>query len=282
MNGQESVMKTCVEIVVLKDMRIRNTLDSLRHQTVMPDRILIADGGSDSSFIEMIKQNYDDLPIDLKVLPGLPVETRLKSLKYIDEDITIFLDSDQNAPADWLKYLISPFFDSDEKLAFSGGPTKPYKDPSSEMERYINLVEEHIYGDDLKKRLTYVPLGNTAWRTKVLKELGFDPRLRFEAEDNDLETRAYNAGYHGTFVTQAWVWHDKTVETRFVKGMRKRYHYLVGAATVFIKNGTLGQRGKEKRNFVRHPYAIVEFFLKPVALLHAFIRWNISIKHMGK
>lgn len=271
-------MKTCVEIVVLKDMRIRNTLESLRHQTLSPDRILIADGGSDSSFIEMIKDNYQDLPIDLKVLPGLPVETRLKSLKFIEEDITVFLDSDQNAPPEWLATIISPFLGGDEKLAFSGGPTKPYKEVTSEMERYINLVEEHIYRDDLKRKLIYIPLGNTAWKTGVLKQLGFDPRLKFEAEDNDLETRAYNAGYHGTFITDAWVWHDKTVDTSFIRGMRKRYHYLVGAATVFIKNGTLGQRSKENRNFVKHPYAIIEFVLKPVALLHAYIRWHISIK----
>lgn len=260
-------------------MRIRNTLESLRHQTLPPDKIIVADGGSESVFIDMIQQDYQDLPIDLKVLPGSVVETRLKSLRFIEEDVTVFLDSDQYAPPQWLAAIVSPLLQGDEKLAFTGGPTKPYREPSSEMERYMNLVEEHIYDDDLKKRLTYMPLGNTAWKTNVVKQLGFDPRLKFEAEDNDLESRAYNAGYYGIFVPDAWVWHDKSAYNSFIRGMRKRYHYLVGAATVFIKNGTLGQRSTEKRSIIRHPYAIIEFLLKPVALLHAFIRWNISVKN---
>lgn len=249
------------------------------NQNRKPDRILVADGGSSKEFLENIKSGFPDYTLDIVILPGLPVETREKSLDSLKEEITIFLDSDQIAPPKWLDDLVKPFEANDEKLAYTGGPTKPYQPPKSEIERYINLTEEHIYDNDLSKALTYIPLGNTAWKTNILKELRFDKRLKFEAEDNDLETRAYKAGYFGMFVKDAWVWHDKSIETSVLRGMRKRYRYLVGAATVFIKNGTLVQRGKEKRKFTKHPFALIEFILKPIALIHALIRWNLIIKY---
>lgn len=271
-------LSVCVEIVVLNDDRIVNTINSLLKQRKKPDRILVADGGSKEDFLESVRTSFSDPIIEIVVLPGLPVETREKSLEMLKEEITVFLDSDQSAPENWLEDLLEPFSELNQSLVYTGGPTKPYREANSAMERYINLTEEHIYSDDLSKSLTYIPLGNTAWKTDILKNLGFDRRLKFEAEDNDLETRAYKAGFHGKFVKEAWVWHDKTSESSFFRGMRKRYRYLVGAATVFIKNKTLSNRSKERRSFVRHPFAIVEMMLKPVALLHAYVRWHLFIK----
>ena len=250
-------MTVCIEIVVLNDQRIFKCLESLRNQEMVPDRILIADEGSTSEFLNGIKKEFSDLPIDIKDLPGLPVETRYKSLRYLSEDITVFLDSDQYAPKEWLKLIISPFSSYNQNLAYTGGPTKPYKKPTSKIEEYLALLEEHIYGDDISKSLTYIPLGNTAWRTEVLLNLKFDKRLKFEAEDNDLETRAYNSGYHGKFVKEAWVWHDNTIDKSVYRAMKKRYRYVVCAATVFVKNGTIGQRSKERRKMIRHAYAVL-------------------------
>lgn len=271
-------MSICIEIIVLNDSRIFNCLNSLRGQTKKPDRILIADGGSENSFVEKIRNEYSDLPIDIQILTGLPVETRYKSLKLLKEDITVFLDSDQYAPPDWLELITEPFSQNEPELAYVGGSTKPYKEPTTSIEEYLALIEEHIYGDDVSKSLTYIPLGNSAWRTDVLLQLKFDRRLKFEAEDNDLETRAYKAGYHGRFVNDAWVWHDKTIDRNFYRAMKKRYKYMVGAATVFLKNGTLGQRSREKRKMIRHSYALIETMMKPLAFLHALVRWNVRIK----
>lgn len=277
--SQVTIMSICIEIVVLNDQRIFKCLDSLRQQRQKPDRILIADGGSDDEFLEKIRSEFSDLPIDIQDLPGLTVETRYKALNHLKEDITVFLDSDQYAPPEWLSLITEPFSEDDHKLAYAGGPTKPYKDPSSSIELYLALIEDQIYGDDISKSLTYIPLGNTSWRTNVLLDLGFDKRLKFEAEDNDLETRAYNAGYHGKFIPEAWVWHDKTIDRSFFKMMRKRYRYMVGAATVFLKNGTMRSRRREHRNVLRHSFAVVELILKPLAFLHALIRWNMVIKN---
>ena len=240
---------------------------------------MIADGGSNPDYLDEIRDEFKDLPIDIKDLPGRPVESRYKSLEFLNEDITIFLDSDQSAPEEWLNLIISPFSSGDEALVYTGGPTKPYRKPTNQIEIYLSLIEEHIYTLDLTNSLTYTPLGNTAWRTDILKQLGFDRRLKFEAEDNDLETRAYKAGYHGMFVKEAWVWHDKTIDKNLISTMRKRYRYLVGAATVFLKNGTIHQRSMERRKVVRHAFAVLELLLKPVALVHALVRWNLIIKH---
>lgn len=272
-------MSICIEIVVLNDDRIFKALESLREQTVKPDRILIADGGSSDAFLSKIKENYCDLPLDILNLTGKPVESRYKSLKFLHEDITVFLDSDQYAPSTWLESLVNPLENGDKELAYSGGPTKPYRPPSTSIELYLTMIEDHIYDKEVSKNLTYVPLGNTAWKTAILKNLGFDKRLKFEAEDNDLETRAYKAGYKGILVVSAWVWHDKTMGQSFIRTFRKRYIYLVGATTVFLKNGTLLRRSSERKGIIRHQFAILELLLKPIALLHALCRWHIIIKH---
>lgn len=271
-------MTICIEIIVLNDNRIFNALKSLREQSLKPDRILVADGGSKQEFLDRIRSDYSDLPIDIEVLTGSIVETRSKAMEYLKEDITVFMDSDEVAPENWLRDITEPLRHGDVKLAYTGGPTRPYKEPKTEIEVYLNLIEEHIYTNDLSKSLTYIPLGNTAWRTSILRELGFDGRLKFEAEDNDIETRAYRKGYYGIFVRNAYLWHDKSVDTNLYKTFRKRYRYLVGAATVFIKNGTFGQRSSERRSVVNHKFALIEFMLKPIAFLHAIIRWNLNLK----
>ncbi|MGI0155925.1 MAG: glycosyltransferase, partial [Thermoplasmata archaeon] len=117
------------------------------------------------------------------------------------------------------------------------------------------------------------PLQNTAWKTSVLRSLGFDPRIPF-AEDHDIETRAARAGAQGVFVPDAFVYHDKSNETSLLRWARKRYRYLVAMAMSLLKNGELYGRLEERRTPVRHPLRYIESAMKPFALLHATVRWR--------
>lgn len=262
----------CVEIAVRDDPRLGAALASLSRQSRIPDRVLIA-ASTDSplEFLRSACQAAPNLVVQVARFPGGIVDARAGAQLLIREEVTAFLDSDETAPPDWLELLVAPL--EAGSADFSGGPTRPARPARTSIERYMDLLERSIYEDLVPARVTYLPLQNTAWRTAPLAQLGFDPRIPF-AEDHDVETRAVRAGLRGTYVPQAWVYHDPGAPVSLLPWARKRYRYLVAMAMSLLKNGQLGQRLGERRRPVPHPLRFLEGAMKPVALLHARVRWN--------
>lgn len=250
----------------------------MRKQSLRPNTIFVADGGSTTEYLERIRHSCVNLPLKIKVIPGTPITTKNGSLDDIDEDITAFLDSDEIAPPDWLMKLTEPI--ALGSADFTGGPTKPAGEAKSKVEMYYNELEKRIYEGDVEQDIVYIPLGNTAWRTSLLKKLRFDSTIVFRggAPDYDLEMRAVDAGYKGVFVREAWVYHNKSTSGGYSKLIKHRYRYLVGAAVVMIKNDRLKKRLSEKRKSVKMPFAYVEAAMKPIALIHAYVYWNLVVK----
>ncbi|MBX8632629.1 MAG: glycosyltransferase family 2 protein [Thermoplasmata archaeon YP2-bin.285] len=275
-------MTVCVQITVLNDEKILDTLKSLRLQTLKPDCIFVADGGSPEGYIERLKREFSDLPLRIMVIPGTPIITKNGSIDHISEDITAFLDSDEIAPPDWLRHLTEPIMGGEAD--FTGGPTRPVGEPSTEIEKYYNEIEKRIYEGDVEQDVTYMPLGNTAWRTSILKSLRFDSTITFRggAPDYDLEMRAVDAGYRGMFLREAWVYHNKSTRKGYLALAKHRYRYLVGAAVVMIKNRRLRRRIGEKRRRIKMPFAYVESAMKPIALIHAALYWKLVVKRSEK
>lgn len=262
----------CVEVAVRDDRRLLDALASLDRQNRRADRILVAASvDTPPSLLDEARRTFAALPLDVRRFSGGVVDARAGAVPDVTESVTAFLDADERAPPDWLERLVSPI--EAGAADFAGGPTRPLRPPRGSIERYSVLLEESIYADLVPRRVTYLPLQNTAWKTDVLRELGFDPRIPF-AEDHDLETRAARVGRVGTFVPDAWVYHDKTSESSFPRWARKRYRYLVAMAMSLMKNGMLGDRLSEERRPVAHPLRYVEATMKPFALLQAWIRWR--------
>ncbi len=262
----------CVEVAVKDDRRLLDALDSLGAQTRLPDRILIA--ASDATpepLLEEARRRLSSVPVETARFRGGVVDARAGALPLLHEDTTAFLDSDERAPPEWLAQIIAPL--ESGAASFAGGPTRPLRPPENSIERYYDLLEASIYRDLVAQSVTYLPLQNTAWKTDVIRSLGFDPRIPF-AEDHDLETRAARAGAQGVFVPGAFVYHDKSNETSLLRWAHKRYRYLVAMAMSLLKNGELRGRLEERRPPVRHPLRYVEALMKPFALLHATVRWR--------
>jgi len=261
----------CVEIAVKDDPRLLTALDSLAAQTRKPDRVLIAGSPlTPESLASAALSRQPTLRVELVRIPGGPVDARAESIRLLAEETTAFLDSDEVAPPEWLEKLVAPVERGD--VAFSGGPTRPLRKAENPIERYYELLEESIYDDLVPQSITYLPLQNSAWRTSVLKEFGFDPLVT--AEDHDLETRVLRAGLKGVFLPDAWVYHDKSNETSYVRWARKRYLYLFQMAMSIWKNDEVGRRWRERRRPVRHPLRYIEATMKPVAFVHAWVRWS--------
>lgn len=267
-----------VEIAVKDDPRLLAALDSLAAQHRPPDRVLIA--GSPLTPEALASQAVHRLPslkVELVRLSGGPVDARVKAMDLLNEPTTVFLDSDEVAPPDWLERIVAPI--EAGTAAYCGGPTRSLRPPSHPIQRYMEMIEESIYDDLVPKNIAYLPLGNSAWRTSVLKEFRFDPRVT--AEDHDLETRVVNAGYPGQFLPEAWVYHDKSLETSYVRWARKRYVWLFQMAVSLLKNRAMGERWRERRRRIPHPLWYVEQLMKPVALVHARLHWSeVSVHGM--
>jgi glycosyltransferase involved in cell wall biosynthesis len=261
-----------VEVAVRDDPRLLDALASLDGQQRRPDRVLVAASpATPLSLLTAARERCPRLPLVVRQYPGGIVEARSASLADLSEEITAFLDADERAPPEWLARLIAPI--EGGTADFSGGPTRPLRPPESSFERYSVLLEESIYADLVPRKVTYLPLQNTAWKTAPLRNLGFDPRIPF-AEDHDLETRAARAGLVGSFVPDAWVYHDRSAESSFPRWARKRYRYSVAMAMSLLKNGELSDRLSERRRPVKHPLRYVEAAMKPFALVQAEVRWH--------
>ncbi len=262
----------CVEIAVGDDPRLPNALASLETQARRPDRVFLAAAPTTpAGLLDAARSRAPSLVVEVGRFPNGIVGARAGALERIGEELTAFLDSDEVAPADWLGRLVGPI--EDGRAGFTGGPTRPLRPARTSIERYYELLERSIYEDLVATSVAYLPLQNTAWRTADLRRLGFDPRIPY-AEDHDLETRALAGGLRGTFVPEAWVYHDKSTETSYRRWLAKRYRYLLAMAMSLLKNGGLRGRLGEARHPVPHPLRYVEAALKPIALLHASVRWR--------
>jgi glycosyltransferase involved in cell wall biosynthesis len=263
----------CVEVAVLNDRRLLDAVASLDTQTRRPDRILVvAAPSTPEELLAEARRRAPNVPVEVARLPGYVTEARARALPLLREEITVFFDADGSAPPGWLATLLTPL--ENGEATFVGGPTRPLRPPENSIERYIVLLEQSIYEGLVPHRVTYLPLHNTAWKTSALRSLGFDGRLP-GAEDHDLETRAAHAGLVGVFVPEAWVFHDKSNETSFLRWLRRRYrNYLLPLAMSLVKNGELRRRLGERRPPVHHPFRYVDAALKPLALVDGYLRWR--------
>ena len=268
-----------VEIAVKDDPRLLAAIDSLAAQRRPPDRVLIAGSPlTPEALASAALTRQPSLRVELARLSGGPVDARVKAMDLLTEPTTVFLDSDEVAPPEWLETVVAPI--ESGQAAYAGGPTRPLRPPTHPIQRYMEMIEASIYDDLVPSNVAYLPLGNTAWRTSVLKEFRFDPRVT--AEDHDLETRVVRAGYRGLYLPEAWVYHDKSLETSYVRWARKRYVWLFQMAVSLMKNEGISGRLREHRRPIPHPLWWVEQLMKPIALVHARVHWSdVSVHGMA-
>ncbi|MEM3206205.1 MAG: glycosyltransferase [Thermoplasmatales archaeon] len=256
-----------VLITSYNDYRISKTLDSLTKQTRKPEKILVADGGS-SWDIRSVCNKYGAV---LEVLPGNVVQTRNKALKLIETDIVAFIDTDEIAPEAWLEKLVEPI--ESGQADFTGGVAK-HLEPKSKPEIYMNKIEDYVYNVLVPSSMAYLPMGNSAWRTDVLRSIGgFDERIFGGGEDYDVNIRAIKSGYRGILVPDAFLYHDHSDINSYSKLLRKRYSYLRATAKTYIKNGSISYGIKSSTSgHIDDPFYPIETMLKPIALIDALLR----------
>jgi len=232
--------RVTVIVTVLNDVRVARTLESLLAQTLAPDEILVADGGGTGEVrrITEMFQERDPRVVHLDA-PGNIPESRNRALAAARGDLVAFLDADEIAPPGWLAELVEPF--ADPSVGFTGGPTPAL--PASLRTigaRFYDGYLQRFYDRVARVRPHALPMGNSAWRASVFREVGgLDTTLfrRAASEDQDVAVRAIARGWRGVYTPDAAVGHDfSEISTRTL--LRKQRIYAEGGYVVWRRRGS--------------------------------------------
>ena len=110
--NRPSALKTSV-VVVTKDRpeNLRNILQSLVQQTLMPDEVLVVDNNSSKNYDSIFQEFQDRLPLKtvVEIIPGIPA-ARNKGIYESCGDIILFTDDDCVADRHWVEEMVKPFY----------------------------------------------------------------------------------------------------------------------------------------------------------------------------
>lgn len=96
---------------------IRGLLDSLMQQSRAPDEIVICDGGSSDSTIEIIEEYRDRLPLKLVVSPGANIsQGRNRAIEVAEGPIIAGTDAGVTLSPIWLAELVRPIEQGGTKI----------------------------------------------------------------------------------------------------------------------------------------------------------------------
>ncbi|MGI0054255.1 MAG: glycosyltransferase [Thermoplasmata archaeon] len=219
-----------VIVTVLRDARVRRTLESLAGQHRLPERVIVDDGGGPETPVRPIAGEFErrDPRFIWLDAPGTIAESRNLALALVDTQFVAFLDADEIAPPEWLDEILAPL--ADPTVGFVGGPTPALPGTSrSRGVRYYDAYLRRFYDAVASQHPTSLPMGNSAWRMEVFDRVGtLDAALYSRGsignEDQDIAVRAERAGWVGRYAPRASVGHDfSDLSTTSILAKQSRY-----------------------------------------------------------
>lgn len=188
--------------------RLRETVASVREQTVSGYQIHVVDDGSETDAQQEVLSELadaDDVTVHRQENAG-PAAARNTGWRATDADVICFTDDDCLVPEDWIESLLDGF---EPGVGAVGGQLLPTdeavaRSPFARLHRYRN---QHVYDipDERTRGGPDLPMGGTAniaYRRAALAAVdGFDESFPTAAgEDADLQRRVADAGYDMLYV----------------------------------------------------------------------------------
>jgi len=263
-------MKIVVVITLMDDERVLDTLYSLSTQSLKPDRVFVADASRDTELSDEVKSWGKEYGLNVEVhrIPGSVAESRNKTMSFLDEDIVVFIDSDEVARKNWLYEITRPLFFEDAD--YTAGLCEPRYYLGTKVEKYVWMKERQLFED--YDQLSF-QMGNTAWRRHVFDRIGnFDKRIIWGGEDYDINIRATQAGFKGLYIPSAILYHDQGMKT-LSSWVRKRYKYHTGSTVALLKNSVSVSSKKRTISMGRHPLDMLDFVLKILGYIRGHRIW---------
>ncbi len=220
-------MKISVVIITRnEETYIKDLLDSLVTQTILPHEIIVVDAESTDNTQRIVRSYMKKYQfVKLYIQKGTRGEGRNYGAYKATGDIIAFIDADCIANAFWVQELIEGMKNAD---VVAGDSVRLGYHAFSNLQR-VGIFHKGV-------DVTY-PSCNLAYKKKVFVIIkGFDPSFK-EAEEVELNFRAVDAGYKLIYHPEAIVYHRVRESIRgFIK---QSFWYGFGRKELTLKHGSL-------------------------------------------
>lgn len=217
-------MISVVMPVYNEEANIISTLDALYGNTVLPDEVIIADGGSTDQTVALIQKHYPQATV-VNNPKRNAASGRNLGIKLAKGDIIAFTDGDCIVAKDWIESIYNAF--NKNNIDGLGGKVLN-AEPVNHIEEYWGNIAWKVlmsFGDDAYKveKCTLndaFVTANCAYKKELLIRLdGFNEWFANNAEDVDLSWRALKSGARLMYIPAVQIYaHNVTT----VKGVAKK------------------------------------------------------------
>ncbi|MDG6998118.1 MAG: glycosyltransferase [Nitrososphaerota archaeon] len=227
---------------------IERCLHSLFRQSMISNQVVVVDGGSSDSTIRIVNEMKEKSPFPISVIIEAGKtrgRCRNVGLEHCSGNFVAFLDSDCEAPFDWINNIVTAFRNSEESIRGVGGPyVPPERSPVFSKTTYHllgiltgKLTAQFLRREDQERLVDALPGGNCAFSREAMLEVsGFDSSMDL-CEDTDVSHRLGSRGYKLKFTPTLFVHHD----WRGWKGLLP----LASAAFSYGKGRVVASRSKD-------------------------------------
>ncbi|HIJ59787.1 MAG TPA: glycosyltransferase [Nitrospirae bacterium] len=200
-------------VPIFNDARfIDKCIQSLKNQTYPKDlyEIIIIDDGSTDETAQVVGA-VDGITYIYQDNNG-PSIARNRGISIARGEFVAFTDSDCEVKNDWLEQLIKRF---DESVAGVGGMQIGHPDDNEfakkvdKFLRAIGFIGDYVKPHKSIKEVSHNASCNSAYRRRVIQEVGGFREGMFPGEDVDLDKRLRDKGYKIFFTPAAVVYHHR-------------------------------------------------------------------------
>lgn len=223
---------------------IRPCLDSVYRQTVTDFEVIVVDNGSTDNSVELIEHEYPAVKIvRLEINHGFAGGNN-EGLHYARSDFIVLLNTDATLAENWLEVTLSAMrADAGlgscfAKIIIEG--TTLIDSAGDQFSNAFHAVklgefdEERRHGE--KRFVSGACAAAVMYRRSMIDEIGFfDQDFFLNAEDTDLNMRAWLAGWKCLFLPESAAFH-KVSATLGKMSDTAVYHYSRNIEWVWLKN----------------------------------------------
>lgn len=223
-------MISVVMPVYNEEATIIDTLRAIYRNTVLPEEVIVADGGSTDKTVQLVKENFPQV-----IIVDNPrkhaAAGRNVGIKRAKGDIIAFTDGDCIVAEDWIEAIVKAFEEHD--IDGLGGKVL-IAPPVNRIEAYwgnlawnliMNFGDTSYVVDTCTLNDAFVT-ANCAYKRKLLVQLkGFSNWFANNAEDVDLCWRAVSAGAKLMYIPDVRIYAHNVTTIRGVaeKSFRNGY-----------------------------------------------------------
>ena len=203
---------------------IISTLEALYSNTVLPDEVIVADGGSTDNTVQLIKERFPQATV-INNPEKNAAAGRNEGIKKAQGDVIAFTDGDCIVDKHWIENISKAF--SENEIDGLGGKVL-IAPPINHIEEYwgnlawkliMNFGDEPYIVDRCKLNDAFVTANCAYKRSLLVKVKGFNNWFANNAEDVDLCWRAIRSGARLMYIPDVQIYaHNVTT----VNGVAKK------------------------------------------------------------